>query len=188
MGLHSHLVEVCARQVPLLGDHLRGHTLVDQFAVVAVDHHRPERSVAALAVGEHRDARHGLDTTCDDDVVVPRDDTGGGEVQRLLAGAALAVDCGAGHSLREAGGQGRVASDVEALLPHLGDAAPDHIVDECRVDARTLYKTLQRKCGQIHGMDPGQGTLLGLAHSDRCADSGDDDGISVGHGPDVTGQ
>ena len=54
----------------------------------------------------------------------------GGEVGRLLGGAALPVDGGAHHRLGEPGGEGGVAAHVEALLADLHDAAHDHVLDQ----------------------------------------------------------
>ena len=56
----------------------------------------------------------------DDDVVGARHDALGGEVQRLLAGAALAVDGGRRHRLGPARREHGVATDVERLLADLG--------------------------------------------------------------------
>ena len=57
---------------------------------------------------------------------------------RLLAGATLAVDGGAGNALGESGGQRCVAADVDALLTGLGDAAHDDVVDRGRVEVVAL--------------------------------------------------
>ncbi len=52
-----------------------------------------------------------------------------GEMDRLLAGAALAVDRGAGHFDREARLEDDVAADVRGLLADLRDVAEDDVSD-----------------------------------------------------------
>ena len=109
--------------------------------------------------GAHRRARHRLDATGDDDVVVPGHHTGGGEVHRLLARSALAVDGHAGHGLRPARREHRGAGDVERLLAGLHDAAPDDVVDERRVDARPLDEPVEHLRRQLAGMHAGQAAV-----------------------------
>ena len=64
----------------------------------------------------------------------------GGEVERLLGRAALAVDGRGRHRLREAGGQHGVAADVDGLGADLHDAAHDHVVDRAP-GSRSLRST-----------------------------------------------
>ena len=117
------LVELLARELPAIGDHLRGQALGDEPAVVALEHLRREGTVAPDHVGEHRHPRHRLDPAGDDEVVVAGDEPGGGEVHGLLARAALPVDRGARDGLGEPGRERGVAGDVDALLTDLRDAA-----------------------------------------------------------------
>ncbi len=108
---------------------------------------------AAGQRGAHRGARHRLDATGDDDVVVAGHHAGDGEVQRLLAGAALAVHGDTGDGLGPSGGQHGGARDVERLLAGLHDAAPDDIVDESRIDPGALHQTVEdlgRQVGRVH--------------------------------------
>ena len=60
----------------------------------------------------------------------------GGEVDGLLAGAALAVDGGRGGLDREPGLEPGVAGDVDALLAELLHAAGDDVLDLGGLDAR----------------------------------------------------
>ena len=145
-----------AVEAPLLGDHLGADALVRGPLVAVLEALR----VRVAAVGQrrpHRGARHRLDTTGDDGVVMPGHHTGGGEVDRLLARTALAVDGHTRDALRPAGGQQRGAADVERLLAGLHDAAPDHVVDDAGVDAGALGKPvedLRRKFGRVHTRKP----------------------------------
>ena len=91
-----------------------------------------------LHARRERQVAHVLDARADHRVVHPRGDQRGGEVDRLLGGAALAVDRRAGRLDRQALLQPRVARDVEALLAELLDAAGDHVLDLGRLDARAL--------------------------------------------------
>ncbi len=147
---------VGAVEAPLLGDHLGADALVRGLGVAAAEGLR----VRVPAVGQrraHRGARHRLDAAGDDDVVVPGDHTGGGEVHRLLARPALAVDGHAGDALGPAGGSTAVRRDVERLLAGLHDAAPDDVVDDARVDARALDQAVEYlggQLGRVHSRQP----------------------------------
>src|SRR4051794_26782125 len=66
---------------------------------------------------------------------------------------ALAVDRRARDRLRPAGRQDRSAGDVEGLLADLHDAAPDDVVDQCRVDTGPLDDRLQDQGRQVSGVD-----------------------------------
>ena len=79
--------------------------------------------------GRERQVAHVLDAGADHRVVDAGGDQGGGEVDGLLGGAALAVDGGARRLDRQTGLQPGVAGDVEALLAELLDAAGDHVLD-----------------------------------------------------------
>ena len=95
---------------------------------------------------------HGLDAGGDGDVIGPRDDTLGGEVDGLLGRPALAVDGGGGDRLGPARRQHGVAADVEGLLGDLHDAAHDHVVDQGRVQLVALRHRLEGLGGQVHGV------------------------------------
>ncbi len=83
VGFDRELIELRAVETPLLGDHLRADSLVGEHTVIAGEE---ALAVGALAHerGAHRVARHRLDATGDDGVVVAGDESGGGEVHRLL--------------------------------------------------------------------------------------------------------
>ena len=120
---------------------------------VALHHAGPEgEAEVAHDRGAHGRVGHGLDAAGDGDVVGPGHDALGGEVHRLLRGAALAVDGGGGHRLGPPGRQHGVAADVERLLGHLHDAAHDHVVDQGRVQLVALGDGLEGLGGQVHGV------------------------------------
>ena len=55
--------------------------------------------------------------------------------------------------LGEPGGEGGVAAHVHGLVPHLHDAAHDHVLDQLRVEAGALDQSVQRERGEIDGVD-----------------------------------
>ncbi len=180
-----------ARDAPLVGDHLGTDALALQLAVavlagVAGHHARPEgEPVVAHDRGAHGRVGHGLDPGGHDHVVGAGHDALGGEVQRLLRGAALAVDGGGGHRLGPAGGQHGVAADVERLLGDLHDAAHDHVVHQGGVELVALGHGLEGLGGQVDGMPVAQ---LAVALAAGRPDGIDDDcGGHDGSPPDSGG-
>ena len=111
-----------------------------------------------------------LDTGGDDDVVRAGHDALGGEVQRLLRRAALAVDRGGGNRLGEAGREHGVAPDVDRLLADLHDATHDDVVDEGRVEVVALDERLQRLGGQVHGVPAAKLAVALSAWGAYCVD------------------
>ena len=110
------------------------------------------------------------------------DDSGGGEVDGLLARPALPVDRHAGDVLRETRRQHRVACGISALLTHLGDRTPDDVVDESGIQADAAGDLLQHASGEVDRVDTAQGALLRLADADGSAYSGHDDSV-IAHPP-----
>ena len=155
VALGRERVEVLARDVPLVGDHLGADALVLQSAdrLVARGDARTEGPAGVLADRRaHGDARHHFDAGGDDDVVGAGHDALGGEVQRLLGRAALAVDGRGRHRLGPAGREHRAASDVEGLLADLGDAAHDDVVDQRGVEVVATGDRLQGLGGEVDGV------------------------------------
>ena len=105
VALHREGVELLARDAPLVGDHLGADALALQLAVplgvrVAGHHARPEGEAEVTHDrGAHGGVGHGLDAGGDGDVIGPRHDALGGEVDGLLGRPALAVDGGGGDRL-----------------------------------------------------------------------------------------
>ena len=108
---------------------------------------------------------------------VAGDHTLGTEVDGLLPAAALSVDGGAGHRLWQPCPHPRVADHVGGVLPHLGDAATDHVVDALDVDAGALDQLRQREAQQVGGVPSRD---LALAAADRGPECVDDDGFTHG--------
>jgi len=177
--LEREAVVVLSRDVPLLGDELGRDPLGHETAalLVAGEHFGAERLAAGSERRAHRHPGHALDAGGDHDVVRPRDDALGGEVRGLLGGAALTVDGGADRRFREPGGEGGVAAHVDCLVPHLHDAAHDHVLDQLRVEAGALDQSVQRERGEINGVDVLERAVPPPL---RGADGVDDDGR--GHG------
>ena len=180
VALHREGVELLARDAPLVGDHLGADALALQAALLGVARHHAGAEGEPVVPHDrrsHRRVRHGLHPGGHDDVVGARHDALRGEVQRLLGGAALAVDRGGGHRLGPAGGEHGVAADVERLLGDLHDAAHDHVVDQCRVELVALGHRLEGLGGQVDGVPAAE---LPVALPAGGADGVDDD--CGGHG------
>ena len=118
------------------------------------------------AVGEG-DVAHVLDARADDHVVDAGGDQRSGEVDGLLAGAALAVERGGGRLDGQAGLQPGVAADVEALLAELLDTAGDDVLDLGGRDARPLDHLRVALGQEVAGVDVLVVALLLVAAADR---------------------
>ncbi len=153
--LEREAVVVLSRDVPLLGDELGRDPLRDEAAplLVAREHLGTERLAAGSERRAHRHPAHALDAGGDHDVVRAGDDALGREVRGLLGRAALTVDGRADCRFREPGSEGSVAANVHGLVPHLHNAAHDHVLDQFRVEARALDQSVQRERGEVDGMD-----------------------------------
>ena len=95
-------VEVLAREVPLVGDHLGRDALGHETATLGVAlHHLGAEGEPEVADDRRSHGRvgHVLDPGRDHHVVGAGHDALGGEVQGLLGGPALAVDGGGRHRL-----------------------------------------------------------------------------------------
>ena len=161
-------VELLAGQLPLPGDQLGAHPLRDE-AGEARAHRRAER-VGALPGRAHRHPAHRLDAGRDHQVVGAGHDALHGEVDRLLAGAALALDRGGRHVHREARRQPGLTAGGGGLLAVLPDAADEDVVHRAGVDAVPLDDGAQQLGEQVNGMHVGQrATLLAAAHGERMA-------------------
>jgi hypothetical protein len=148
-------VESAAGEPPLLGDHLGRQTLVEGEVVVAGQDLRTVRHPGGPGRTK-RDAAHQLDAAGDDDILLARHHRVHGEVESLLAGTARPVDRGPGDALGPAGGQDGVAPDIAGLVTDLGNAAPDHVVDDRRVDTGAFQQFIEHDCGQVGWMYAGQ--------------------------------
>jgi hypothetical protein len=173
----GELVELGAGQAPALCDEFGADALRDEPIVVAgVDLGTGEVLAGELAAD--RDAAHRFDAGGDGDLVGAGDDALCGEVQRLLAAAALPVDGDGGDGLGEPGTEQGPAGGVAGLFADLADGAADDVVDDGMVDPGAIDERPQDVCVQVNGVDRGVGAA-GLALGERGADGVDDD--SSGH-------
>ena len=108
----------------------------------------------------------------------PGDDTLGGEADRLLAAAALAVDGGTRNRLRKTRAQQGITCDVDGLIADLGHGSRDDIVNLHRVHTRALHQLAQTVRQQVCGQHLVQCTAR-LALADRRAYRTHDDGVSI---------
>ena len=131
-----------------------------------------------VAVGEG-DVAHVLDAAADRDVVDAGGDQRRGEVDRLLGGAALAVDRRRRGLDRQAGLEPGVAADVDALLAELLGAAGDHVAGLGGVDAGALEELAVGLGEQVRGVDVLVVALLRVPAPDRRADRLDDDDLAA---------
>ena len=182
MALDAVGVEPFAREAPLLHDELRGRPLGGEVAFETGQGTRAVPLAAGAARGEERaevHPGHGLHAAADRPVVFAGPDALGGEVHGLLAGAALAVDRGAGQADRQAGAEQRVAGHVARLLAALERAAGDQVVQGVGVGPGMADEVVERVREQVQGMPVAQGAAA-AAHGG--ADGVDDHGVSAGRG------
>ena len=106
--------------------------------------------------------------------IVREIDALGGEMDRLLGGAALAIDGGAGDALRQPGGEPGGAGDVAGLRTDRVDAAEDDVVDRRRIDLGPLDQRLDRVRAEVGRVDRGEPAA---APPDRGAHRVDDVGL-----------
>jgi hypothetical protein len=175
MRAKTDLIELGARDLPLVGDHLGRDPLGHE--VVALQQLRREGHAVLLhdlgGVGEG-DVAHVLDPPSDRHVVDAGGDQSGAEVDRLLGGAALAVDGGRRGLDREARLEPGVATDVDALLAELLRAAGDHVTYLGGLDPGPLDQLRVALGQQVRGMGLLVIALLLVAAPDRSADCLDD--------------
>ena len=187
MALEAEFVHLPAGDRPLVGDQLGRLTLCDQAAPARVSsaHRRAERE-SVLSIDHrrpHRNPRHQLDAGRDRDVIGAGDHPLRGEVDRLLARPALAVDRRAGDLLRPAGGEHGVTPDVDALLADLHHAPHDDVVDVGRIDSGPIDDRVERRGGQV---DRVMVREHAIALSERRPHGADDDGartLPTSHDP-----
>ena len=95
-------------------------------------------------------------------------DLGGGEIHRVEARGAEAVDLHARHAVAEAGNERRGAGDVAARLADRIDAAEHHVVEQLRIELVAVLDCAQRLRREIERGHFVQ-RAVGLAASARGA-------------------
>ena len=123
-------VDVLAAELLDRRDQVRADALRDEGrVVVGLRVHRP-----GAAVGAHRHARHRLHAAREHEVLPAGGDLLGGDVHRLEARGAEAVELHAGDRVRQPGLDRRGLGDVRALVADRRDAAEHDVVDARRVE------------------------------------------------------
>ena len=132
----------------------------------------PGSTRPCAARGAHADAAHGFDAAADGDVLHARHHLRGGEIDRVEARGAEAVDLHARHLLAEACLQRRGARDVAACLADRVDAAEHHVLDQYRIEIVAPADRIERRHGEIDRRHLVQRPVR-LAASARCANGVD---------------
>jgi hypothetical protein len=76
-----------------------------------------------------------------------------GEVQSLLAAAALPIDGHPGYRLREPGAEQRPAGRVAGLLTNLTDRTADDVINDSWVDPGPVDQSPEHMGMEVDGMD-----------------------------------
>ena len=139
----AELVHLLARD-PVLARHQLGRDAL-RHQVVELHELRREGHPGAVGVRAHGYAGHALDAARDRHVADAALDQVGGEVDGLLAGAALAVDSGGRRGDREPGRQPGVAGDVDRLLADLAHTPEDDVVHLGGLDPGPLQELFQHQ-------------------------------------------
>ena len=146
LGGQAERVDVLAGDAAALGDPLGGLELVGHVDIPGL---RADRSAVRTRVRAQPDAAHRLDAARDADIDGAGRDTAGDQMVGLLAAAALAVDGGGADVLRQTRRQPCHPADVVGLLPVLGHAAADDLLDLAGVDAGLVHQCLLHGAQQL---------------------------------------
>jgi hypothetical protein len=103
----------------------------------------------------------------DDNVVNPERNLPGAEVDRLLAGATLALDDRGGSLHRKSFLEPRGASDPVRLLADLLNAAGDYVPDEWRIYTRSIEDGSIAASEHVGGVGITERPLLGMSPTNR---------------------
>ena len=95
------------------------------------------------------DAAHRLDAAADRHVLLSGHDLRGGEIDRIEAGGAEAVDLHARHRVAIAGDQRRRSRDVGAGLADRIDHTQYHVVDHGRIEIVAALDGVERLACEI---------------------------------------
>ena len=112
----------------------------------------------------------------DGDLHAVVDDLLGGGGDRHQAGGALAIDRHAGDAVRQAGAQGGLAREVEALRALLQRRAHHDVLDLRRIDPGTLDRLRDDMATERLALGVVERAAIGAA--DGRAGGGDDDGAA----------
>ncbi len=157
-------VAIGAGEAVLGGDQVGGNALRNEIAGqrhLRIDH-------PGVAGGTNADAAHRFDAAGDDHVVLAAHDGGVGEIDRVEAGGAVAVDLHTWHRMGVAGGEHGVAGDVAARLADRIDAAEDDVVHLRGVEVIAFADRGQRAGGEGRGRHLVEGAVLLAAAARRA--------------------
>ena len=138
-------VDVVAREAVFGGDEVGRYAL--RHEIGGDRDRRIDRPGAAR--GADADAAHQFDAAADRQLVLARHHLRRGEIDRVEAGSAEAVDLHAGHVVAEARRQRAHAGDVAARFADRIDAAHHHVVDLAGLDLVAVLDRLQRGRRQL---------------------------------------
>ena len=172
LGCQPERVDVLAGDAAPLGDPLGGLELVGHVDIPGL---RADRRAVRTRVGAQPDAAHRLDAARDADIDGAGGDQAGDQVVGLLAAAALAVHGGGADMFGQTRGQPRHPADVVGLLPVLGHAAADHLLDLAGVDAGLVHQCLLHGAQQLGRMQARQPSI---PLADRAAGGFNDDRVT----------
>ena len=105
-----------------------------------------DRPRAARSANAH--AAHALDAAADGEVMLTRHHLRGGEIHRIEARSAKAIDLHAGNRIAITGSDRAGARDVSACLPDGIDAAEHDVVDFRSFESVTVLDGFQRCDGK----------------------------------------
>ena len=171
-------VDILAAELLDGGDQVSADPLGDERGVVVgLGVHRP-----GAAVGAHRHARHRLHAPGEHEVLPARGDLLGGDVDRLQARRAEAVELHAGDGVGQAGlDRGRLG-DVAALVADRRYAAQHDVVDPVGIEVRIAAQHLVHQPDhEVDGLGGVQRSIY-LALPPRRPDRVEDKRFSGWHG------
>mmetsp|Transcript_6196 Transcript_6196/g.19886 ORF Transcript_6196/g.19886 Transcript_6196/m.19886 type:complete len:248 (-) Transcript_6196:7-750(-) len=169
LGAHAVVLEDLELLAVLL-EHALGHRLAVPGLETVND------------VGADGHGGHDLHAASDDAIMHAAHDGLRRRVDCLLRGAALAIDGGAGHALRDLlGGQDDVPPDVPGLGADLAHAAEDHVLDLAGVHPGALHERVADGGTQVRGVVAGELAVLLAARRPASVDDVGAEGLEIGH-------
>ena len=171
-------VDVLARELLDRRDQVGADALRDERrVVVGLRVHRP-----GAAVGAHRHARHRLHAAREHEVLPAGCDLLGGDVDRLKARGAEAVELNAGDGVRKAGLDRRGLGDVPTLVADRRHTPEHDVVDALGIRSLVAHQHLvHQPYDEINGLRRVQ-RAVDLALAPRCADRVEHQRIGCRHG------
>ena len=145
LALHRIGIDVVAGKSVFGRDQVGGNAL--RHEIVRDRDRRIDRPGAARS--PDADPAHGFDAAADRHVLLPGHDLGRGEIHRVEAGSAEAVDLYAGDAVAIARHQRRGARDIGGGLAHRIDHAEHHVIDQRGIEIVAALDGAERLGRQI---------------------------------------